>query len=31
MHRARPFDDRNQVRDVRRTTCREAMPEAVSA
>jgi alpha-ketoglutarate-dependent 2,4-dichlorophenoxyacetate dioxygenase len=23
MHRARPFDDRNQVRDVRRTTCRE--------
>ena len=26
MHRARPFDDRNQVRDVRRTTCREGMP-----
>lgn len=26
MHRARPFDDRNQVRDVRRTTCREAVP-----
>ena len=23
MHRARPFDDLNQVRDVRRTTCRE--------
>lgn len=29
MHRARPFDDRNQVRDVRRTTCREASPAAV--
>lgn len=27
MHRARPFDDRNQVRDVRRTTCREANPK----
>jgi alpha-ketoglutarate-dependent 2,4-dichlorophenoxyacetate dioxygenase len=27
MHRARPFDDRNEVRDVRRTTCREAAPE----
>lgn len=26
MHRARPFDDRSQVRDVRRTTCREAVP-----
>lgn len=26
MHRARPFDDRRQVRDVRRTTCREAVP-----
>lgn len=26
MHRARPFDDRNQIRDVRRTTCREAEP-----
>jgi len=24
MHRARPFDDLNQIRDVRRTTCREA-------
>jgi alpha-ketoglutarate-dependent 2,4-dichlorophenoxyacetate dioxygenase len=24
MHRARPFDDLAQVRDVRRTTCREA-------
>ena len=23
MHRARPFDDLHQVRDVRRTTCRE--------
>jgi alpha-ketoglutarate-dependent 2,4-dichlorophenoxyacetate dioxygenase len=23
MHRARPFDDLNQIRDVRRTTCRE--------
>ncbi len=23
MHRARPFDDRHQRRDVRRTTCRE--------
>ena len=26
MHRARPFDDRTQVRDVRRTTCRERAP-----
>ena len=26
MHRARPFDDRHQIRDVRRTTCREADP-----
>lgn len=26
MHRARPFDDRNQVRDVRRATCRERTP-----
>lgn len=26
MHRATPFDDRNEVRDVRRTTCREAEP-----
>jgi len=26
MHRARPFDDRVQVRDVRRTTCREIDP-----
>ena len=24
MHRARPFDDRTQIRDMRRTTCREA-------
>lgn len=30
MHRARPFDDRNEVRDVRRTTCREAVPEAAA-
>ena len=28
MHRARPFDDLNQVRDVRRTTCREREQEA---
>ena len=28
MHRARPFDDLNQVRDVRRTTCREKEQEA---
>ena len=26
MHRARPFDDRVEVRDVRRTTCREIDP-----
>ena len=26
MHRARPFNDRYQIRDVRRTTCREADP-----
>ena len=26
MHRAMPFDDRNVVRDVRRTTCREEAP-----
>ena len=30
MHRARPFDDRNQIRDVRRTTCREADPAEAS-
>jgi alpha-ketoglutarate-dependent 2,4-dichlorophenoxyacetate dioxygenase len=28
MHRARPFDDLSQVRDVRRTTCREKEQEA---
>jgi alpha-ketoglutarate-dependent 2,4-dichlorophenoxyacetate dioxygenase len=28
MHRARPFDDLEQVRDVRRTTCREAAEAA---
>lgn len=31
MHRATPFDDRNDVRDVRRTTCREAVPDTVAA
>jgi alpha-ketoglutarate-dependent 2,4-dichlorophenoxyacetate dioxygenase len=28
MHRARPFDDLTQIRDVRRTTCREKAQEA---
>jgi len=28
MHRARPFDDLEQIRDVRRTTCREAAEAA---
>ncbi len=31
MHRARPFEDQTFVRDVRRTTCREARPDAVQA
>jgi alpha-ketoglutarate-dependent 2,4-dichlorophenoxyacetate dioxygenase len=31
MHRARPFDDLNQIRDVRRTTCREAPEPAATA
>ena len=31
MHRARPFDDRRHVRDVRRTTCREVRPGAATA
>ena len=30
MHRAMPFDDRKNVRDVRRTTCRECMPDFVT-
>ncbi|MGB0630606.1 MAG: TauD/TfdA dioxygenase family protein [Alphaproteobacteria bacterium] len=29
MHRARPFDDRNHIRDVRRTTCQEAVSAPV--
>ncbi len=30
MHRATPYDDRNVVRDVRRTTCREDAPGAAT-
>ena len=31
MHRATPFDDRNLVRDMRRTTCREKRIEAAGS